>query len=34
MITIATLAEHPELVPDVVEIAWLEWGEATAGARA
>jgi GNAT superfamily N-acetyltransferase len=26
MITIATLAEHPELVPDVVEIAWREWG--------
>jgi len=26
MITIATLADHPELVPDVVEIAWREWG--------
>jgi len=26
MITISTLAEHPELVPDVVEIAWREWG--------
>jgi GNAT superfamily N-acetyltransferase len=26
MITIAALAEHPELVPDVVEIAWREWG--------
>jgi GNAT superfamily N-acetyltransferase len=26
MITIATLAEHPLLVPDVVEIAWREWG--------
>jgi len=26
MITIATLAEHPRLVPEVVEIAWCEWG--------
>jgi hypothetical protein len=26
MITIATLAEHPQLVPEVVEIAWREWG--------
>jgi GNAT superfamily N-acetyltransferase len=26
MITITTLAEHPDLVPDVVEIAWREWG--------
>jgi GNAT superfamily N-acetyltransferase len=26
MITIATLAEHPRLVPEVVEIAWREWG--------
>jgi GNAT superfamily N-acetyltransferase len=26
MITVATLAEHPQLVPDVVEIAWREWG--------
>ena len=23
---IATLAEHPQLVPEVVEIAWREWG--------
>ena len=34
MITIATLAEHPELVPDVVEIAWREWGELQPEARA
>ena len=26
MIAIATLADHPELVPEVVEIAWREWG--------
>jgi GNAT superfamily N-acetyltransferase len=26
MIAIATLAEHPQLVPEVVEIAWQEWG--------
>ena len=26
MITIATLADHPQLVPEVVEIAWREWG--------
>jgi len=26
VITIATLAEHPQLVPEVVEIAWREWG--------
>jgi GNAT superfamily N-acetyltransferase len=26
MVTIATLAEHPQLVPAVVEIAWQEWG--------
>jgi GNAT superfamily N-acetyltransferase len=26
MIMIATLAEHPQLVPEVVEIAWHEWG--------
>ncbi len=25
-VTIAALAEHPQLVPDVVEIAWQEWG--------
>jgi len=31
MITITTLAEHPELVPDVVEIAWREWGGLQAG---
>ena len=30
MITIATLAEHPQLVPEVVEIAWREWGRAAA----
>jgi len=25
-ITVAALAEHPHLVPEVVEIAWQEWG--------
>jgi GNAT superfamily N-acetyltransferase len=26
MITISSFAEHPQLVPEVVEIAWREWG--------
>jgi GNAT superfamily N-acetyltransferase len=26
MTTIASLAEHPHLVPDVVDLAWQEWG--------
>lgn len=26
-VTIAPLAEHPQLVPEVVEIAWDEWGD-------
>jgi GNAT superfamily N-acetyltransferase len=26
MITIAALAEYPQLVPEIVEIAWQEWG--------
>jgi GNAT superfamily N-acetyltransferase len=26
MIAIATLSEQPQLVPEVVEIAWQEWG--------
>jgi GNAT superfamily N-acetyltransferase len=30
IITISTLAEHPDLVPDVVEIAWREWGASQA----
>jgi GNAT superfamily N-acetyltransferase len=35
MIAIATLAEHPQLVPEVVEIAWQEWGGSlTEGERA
>jgi GNAT superfamily N-acetyltransferase len=25
-VTISALADHPHLVPDVVEIAWREWG--------
>ena len=25
-ITIGTLADHPQLVPEVVDIAWREWG--------
>jgi GNAT superfamily N-acetyltransferase len=29
-VTIATLAEHPQLVPEVVEIAWWEWGASLA----
>jgi GNAT superfamily N-acetyltransferase len=30
-ITISTLAEHPQLVPDVVDIAWREWGASLPG---
>jgi GNAT superfamily N-acetyltransferase len=26
IITIAALAEHPQLVPEAVDIAWQEWG--------
>ena len=34
VITIAALADYPELVPEVVAIAWEEWGEAPPMTRA
>jgi hypothetical protein len=34
LIKITTLADYPQLVPEVVEIAWEEWGAAPPDDRA